>query len=68
MANEYKHTMNLPKTSFAMRASLAQNEPARLKTWEENKVYELLMKQNEGHEKFVLHDGPPYANLSLIHI
>ena len=62
MANEYKHTMNLPKTSFAMRASLAQNEPARLKTWEENKVYELLMKQNEGHEKFVLHDGPPYAN------
>lgn len=62
MANEYKSSMNLPKTSFAMRAGLAQNEPKRLKMWEENHVYELLQAQNKGHDKFVLHDGPPYAN------
>lgn len=62
MANEYKKTMNLPKTSFPMRASLATREPERLKTWRENNVYELARKKNEGHDKFVLHDGPPYAN------
>ena len=45
-----------------MRASLAQNEPKRLALWNQNTLYELLMKKNEGHEKFVLHDGPPYAN------
>ncbi len=66
MANEYKQTMNLPKTKFpmraAMRAALAQREPERLKRWQQNHVYELMLKKNEGHEKFVLHDGPPYAN------
>jgi isoleucyl-tRNA synthetase len=62
VANEYKKTMNLPKTGFPMRASLAQNEPKRLAQWEEDKLYEQLLKKNEGHEKFVLHDGPPYAN------
>lgn len=62
MANEYKKTMNLPKTSFPMRASLAQREPERLKTWETNHVYELMRKKNEGCDTFVLHDGPPYAN------
>ena len=62
MASDYKGTMNLPKTAFPMRASLAQREPARLETWRENDVYELARKKNEGHEKFVLHDGPPYAN------
>ena len=58
MANEYKHTMNLPKTSFPMRASLATREPERLKVWRENNVYELTRKKNAGHDKFVLHDGP----------
>ena len=62
MANEYKHTMNLPKTSFPMRASLATREPERLKAWRENNIYELARKKNAGHDKFVLHDGPPYAN------
>ncbi|MGN0287500.1 MAG: isoleucine--tRNA ligase [Atopobiaceae bacterium] len=62
MANQYKKTMNLPKTKFPMRASLAQNEPKRLADWEQNHVYELMLKKNEGHKKFVLHDGPPYAN------
>ena len=62
MANKYKKTMNLPKTKFSMRAGLAQHEPERLKDWDENDVYGQLLKKNEGHEKFVLHDGPPYAN------
>ena len=67
MANEYKQTMNLPKTKFPMRAALAQREPERLKRWQQNKVYEQVLKKNEGHDKFVLHDGPPYAN-GPIHI
>ena len=62
MANEFKRTMNLPHTRFAMRASLAQNEPKRLASWEENDVYAQMIAKNEGHDKFVLHDGPPYAN------
>ena len=62
VANQYKKTTNLPKTEFPMRASLAQNEPKRLAAWEDAGVYELMLKKNEGHEKFVLHDGPPYAN------
>ena len=62
VANEYKKTMNLPKTAFPMRAGLAKSEPVRLKGWQDNHVYEQLMKKNEGHDKFVLHDGPPYAN------
>ena len=62
MANQYKKTMNLPKTKFSMRAGLAQHEPERLEDWDENDVYGQLLKKNEGHEKFVLHDGPPYAN------
>ena len=62
MANEYKKTMNLPTTGFAMRAGLAQNEPKRLEAWDEAGVYELQLKKNEGHPRFVLHDGPPYAN------
>ncbi|WP_455138428.1 isoleucine--tRNA ligase [Thermophilibacter sp.] len=62
MANKYKQTTNLPSTGFPMRASLAQNEPRRLADWEANDVYGQLLKKNEGHDKFVLHDGPPYAN------
>ena len=62
MANQYKKTTNLPKTGFPMRAGLASSEPRRLAKWEENDVYELARSQNEGHETFVLHDGPPYAN------
>ena len=60
--NEYKKTTNLPSTGFPMRASLSANEPKRLAAWEEAGVYELMLKKNEGHDKFVLHDGPPYAN------
>ncbi len=66
-ANDYRHTMNLPQTEFPMRAGLAKSEPERLALWEQEDVYGLALKQNEGHEKFVLHDGPPYAN-GPIHI
>ena len=63
----YQDTMNLPKTKFPMRAGLSKAEPKRLAGWYENHVYEQLQKKNEGHNKFVLHDGPPYAN-GPIHI
>lgn len=64
---DLKKTVNLPKTSFAQRANLAQSEPARLKQWHEAKLYESIRAARAGREKFVLHDGPPYAN-SDIHI
>ncbi len=62
MANEYKQTTNLPTTGFPMRGNLPQNEPKRLKAWDEAGVYDLALKKNAGHPRFVLHDGPPYAN------
>ena len=62
MANEYKKTMNLPSTKFPMRGNLPAAEPKRLAAWEQADVYRLALKKNEGHERFVLHDGPPYAN------
>ncbi len=65
--SNYKHTMNLPKTTFKMKAGLAQREPERLKKWEEMDLYHQVLKANEGHESFILHDGPPYAN-GPIHI
>ncbi len=63
----YKHTMNLPRTSFKMKAGLAQHEPERLKRWEELDLYHKVLEHNAGGEPFVLHDGPPYAN-GPIHI
>lgn len=65
--SKYNDTMQLPKTGFPMRGGLPKNEPKRLAAWYENRVYEQLQKKNEGHKKFVLHDGPPYAN-GPIHI
>lgn len=65
--SKYNDTMQLPKTGFPMRGGLPKNEPKRLAAWHENHVYEQLQKKNEGHRKFVLHDGPPYAN-GPIHI
>ncbi len=62
MAQDFKNTMNLPQTDFPMRAGLPKSEPTTLKSWEDDKVYENLMKKNEGKPLFVLHDGPPYAN------
>lgn len=62
-----KDTLNLGKTKFPMRGKLPVTEAQRESVWEENKVYELRQKLNEGKPTFVLHDGPPYAN-GNIHI
>ncbi|MCL2530490.1 MAG: class I tRNA ligase family protein, partial [Coriobacteriia bacterium] len=62
MSNDYKETMNLPKTEFPMRAGLTQSEPKRLQKWDEMNLYHQVLKKNEGNEPYVLHDGPPYAN------
>ncbi|MDD5583650.1 MAG: isoleucine--tRNA ligase [Candidatus Omnitrophica bacterium] len=59
---EYKNTLNLPQTQFSMKANLTQLEPATLALWQELDIYEFLLKAREGKEKFILHDGPPYAN------
>lgn len=67
VSNSYKKTMNLPKTGFPMRAGLAGKEPKRLEKWEKDDIYERVLEHNEGHETFILHDGPPYAN-GPIHI
>lgn len=64
---DYGKTLNLPKTDFPMRASLPEREPEVEKEIFENDLYEKILKKNEGHESFVLHDGPPYAN-GEIHI
>ena len=57
-----KDSLQLPKTAFSMKASLPTKEPEILKKWDENKIFERLRKISKGKEKFVLHDGPPYAN------
>ena len=59
---DYGKTLNLPSTNFPMRASLPEKEPEVLKNIFNNGLYEKILKKNEGHESFVLHDGPPYAN------
>jgi isoleucyl-tRNA synthetase len=59
---DYKHTLNLPQTAFAMKANLSQREPGMLKQWQQDKLYEQIRAARAGNEKFILHDGPPYAN------
>jgi isoleucyl-tRNA synthetase len=59
---DYKSTMNLPRTEFPMRASLAAREPDWLAFWEDLGLHDRALELNAGHELFVLHDGPPYAN------
>ena len=59
---DYKSTLNLPQTDFPMKADLVTREPARLKQWETAGLYAALQAQRAGAEKFVLHDGPPFAN------
>src|SRR5687768_17974306 len=62
---ELKKTVNLPKTGFAQKANLPQTEPARLKRWAEMGLYELIRRARAGRERFILHDGPPYANADI---
>jgi len=59
---DYRDTICLPKTDFPMRAGLPQREPVWLKRWYDQGLYEKLREASKGREKFVLHDGPPYAN------
>jgi isoleucyl-tRNA synthetase len=65
--NRYKLTINLPQTDFPMKADLAQREPAQVKAWDEQGVYARQREIARGRPRFVLHDGPPYAN-GAIHI
>lgn len=60
--SEYKSTLNLPSTQFAMKANLAQREPQMLKRWQQKDLYQNIRKARAGRDKFILHDGPPYAN------
>src|SRR4029453_3328514 len=64
---DYKTTLNLPDTRFPMRGDLAKREPLWVKEWQEKKVYEATRAASVGRPRFVLHDGPPYAN-NDIHI
>jgi len=64
---DYKNTVNLPQTDFAMKADLARREPEMLKWWESNDIYGQLRQAAKGRPRFALHDGPPYAN-GAIHL
>ncbi len=67
MSQDYKHTLNLPKTNFKMKASLATKEPQWIKQWNKDGLYAALQKHHQDSKPFILHDGPPYAN-GAIHI
>ena len=62
---DYKDTLNMPKTNFEMRGNLGKREPLFQERWAEIDLYQEVLKKNEGHKSFVLHDGPPYANGSI---
>jgi len=64
---DYKQTLNLPKTKFPMKANLPNKEPEHLKHWDTMNLYERLREQSKSKKRFILHDGPPYAN-GHIHI
>ena len=59
---ELKATLTLPKTDFPMKANLPRNEPDRLAVWERERLYEQIRAVRRGNPRYVLHDGPPYAN------
>ena len=59
---DVKNTLNLPQTSFSMKAALAQKEPEMIRKWQTIDLYNKILKKREGRPPFVLHDGPPYAN------
>ncbi|MEO0947145.1 MAG: class I tRNA ligase family protein, partial [Cyanobacteria bacterium J06641_5] len=60
----YKDTVNLPKTEFSMRANAVKREPELQQFWADKQIYERLSRENPG-DRFILHDGPPYANGAL---
>jgi isoleucyl-tRNA synthetase len=59
---DYKNTLNLPHTAFPMKADLPKREPSFLKGWQDLNIYSLMRKKYKGKPKYILHDGPPYAN------
>ena len=59
---DYKKTLNLPSTKFAMKANLPQREPQQLKEWDQKKIYQKIRENSKDKPLFILHDGPPYAN------
>ncbi|KAA0016701.1 isoleucine--tRNA ligase [Salinicola corii] len=63
--SDYKHTLNLPSTDFPMRGNLPAREPGRIAQWNDMNLYAKLREARRGRERFVLHDGPPYANGSI---
>ncbi len=62
MTEQNKYPLNLPETSFPMRGDLAKREPAWLQQWQQKKIYQRIRRARKGAKKFILHDGPPYAN------
>jgi len=67
MAIDYKDTLNLPQTDFPMKANLSQKEPEIFKLWQDSSVYHKIQENNRDKKRYILHDGPPYAN-GNIHI
>src|SRR5579864_2985124 len=65
LERDYRDTLNLPKTTFPMKADLPAREPDRIAWWEAQRTYERRLEQNKAHEPWILHDGPPYANGQL---
>ena len=61
-AKKLKDTLNLPQTEFPMRANAVENEPQRMKHWDDSKLYQKMLDKNKGAQPFVLHDGPPFTN------
>jgi isoleucyl-tRNA synthetase len=59
---DYKQTLNLPKTEFPMKANLVKKEPELLEKWEKMHLYQIIRRSSEGRKRYMLHDGPPYAN------
>lgn len=59
---DYSKTLNLPQTDFPMRGNLPEREPETLELWERKNIYKKVQEKNKGKQKFILHDGPPYAN------
>ena len=59
---DYKSTLNLPRTKFSMKADLPKREPVFLKAWQDKGIYRLIREKSKGKPKYILHDGPPYAN------
>ena len=67
MTEENKYPLNLPDTPFPMRGDLAKREPLWVKRWQEFKLYQKIRQKRKGAKKFILHDGPPYANGDILY-